>query len=82
MLIFLLKNLEDKMRTTLDLDEKLLREAIKVTGIKNKTKLLNKSLKDEIKFKKKQNFLNLRNSGIIDDDFDVLKLREAELNEK
>lgn len=70
------------MRTTLDLDEKLLKEAIKITGIKSKTELVNKCLKDEIMEHKKKMLLSLRNSGIIDDDYDVIELRERELYEQ
>ena len=69
------------MRTTLDLDEKILKEAIKTTGITNKTKLINKALKDEIRAFKKQMLIDLCCSGIIDENYNVEKIRELELDE-
>ena len=69
------------MRTTLDLDEKLLKEAMKTTGITNKTQLINKALKDEIKAVKRKMLLNLCCSGIIADDYNVNELRELENDE-
>ncbi|HJO95470.1 MAG TPA: type II toxin-antitoxin system VapB family antitoxin [Victivallales bacterium] len=70
------------MRTTLELDDKLIATAMKITGIKSKTKLLNKCLKDEIMEYKKKMLLSLRNSGSIDEDYDVASLRGLELNEQ
>ncbi len=46
------------MRTTVDLDEKLLKEARKLTGIKKKTRLLEEGLKAIIGKMKREQFMS------------------------
>lgn len=46
------------MRTTVDLDERLLKEARKLTGIKKKTRLLEEGLRAIISKMKREQFLS------------------------
>jgi len=48
-----------RMRTTLDLDESLLSEAMKWTGETTKTGAINEALKQIVKFKKRIRLLEL-----------------------
>ena len=45
------------MRTTVDLDDDLIKEALKITGITKKTKLLEEALREIIRMKKRLNII-------------------------
>lgn len=67
-------NEEDVMRTTLDLPEELLQEAMHVSGINTKTRVIIKALEDLIR---KETISELKNyKGKIDLDIDLNALRE------
>lgn len=67
------------MRSTIDIDEKLLQEAQKITGAKTKKELINLSLMELIRKKKREHLISLFGSSALDLDLeDVEKLREDE----
>ncbi|HLD73653.1 MAG TPA: type II toxin-antitoxin system VapB family antitoxin [Bdellovibrionota bacterium] len=61
------------MRTTVDLDEKLVKEALKITGFSQKTKLLEEALKELIEKIKRQKIVE--KFGKLKFDSRVLALR-------
>lgn len=65
------------MRTTLAIDEKLLAEAMKCTGEKTRTAVVNRALKDFVRRKKLEGLKNL--SGKIHIDLDWRKMEAEEL---
>jgi len=65
------------MRTTLAIDEKLLEEAMKCTGEKTRTAVVNRALKEFVRRKKLEGLKNL--SGKIHIDLDWRKMEEEEL---
>jgi len=67
------------MRSTIDIDEKLLQEAQKITGAKTKKELINLSLMELIRKKKREHLISLFGSSALDLDLeDIEKLREDE----
>lgn len=67
------------MRTTIDIDDKLLEEVKKLTGVKAKKELINLSLKEFIRGKKVKHLLSLYGSSLIDlTPEDVENLRKDE----
>jgi len=67
------------MRSTIDIDERLLREAQKITGVKTKKELVNLSLEELIKKKRREHLISLFGSSVLDIDLeDVKKLRKDE----
>ena len=65
---------EEIMRTTLDLPQDLLDEAMKVTNIKTKTKVIITALEELVKKAKVSELKNFK--GKIDLDIDLYKLRD------
>ncbi len=67
------------MRSTIDIDEKLLQEAQKITGAKTKKELVNLSLGELIKKKRKEHLISLFGSSVLNIGLeDVEKLRKDE----
>lgn len=64
------------MRTTLDLDESLLSEAMKWTGETTKTGAINEALKQIVKFKKRIRLLDLAGKVKIDVDLNATRERK------
>ncbi len=58
--IFVYKNLYWIMRTNIDIDDKLMKEAIKWSSLKSKKEIVNKALMELIKYHKRQTMKNLR----------------------
>ena len=69
------------MRTTLNISDEIINEAIKITGNKSKTALINTALKEYIRLLKRKKLISMRGSGIIRTDYDIQKLRELENEE-
>lgn len=65
------------MRTTLAIDEKLLEEAMKCTGEKTRTAVVNHALKEFVRRKKLEGLKNL--SGKVHIDLDWRKMEAEEL---
>ncbi|MBI5188234.1 MAG: type II toxin-antitoxin system VapB family antitoxin [Nitrospirae bacterium] len=67
------------MRATIDIDDKLIEEAKKLTAVKTKKELINLSLKELIKKKRIEHLLSLFGKSPIDITIkDVEKFREDE----
>ena len=67
------------MRSTIDIDEKLLKEAQKITGAKTKKELVNLSLQELIRKKRKEHLISLFGSSVLNISLeDVKKLRKDE----
>ena len=69
------------MRTTLNISDEIINEAIKITGNKSKTALINTALKEYIRLLKRKKLISMRGSGIIRTDYDIQQLRELENEE-
>lgn len=66
-----------RMRTTLDLNEKLIRELMDVTSAKTKTDAIHQAAAELIRRKKLDQLKSL--SGVIHLDLDLNKLEQAEI---
>jgi len=67
------------MRSTVDIDDKLIEKAKKLTGVKTKKELINISLKELIKKKKLEHLLSLYGKSPIDISVkDIEKFRKDE----
>ncbi|PZC49007.1 MAG: antitoxin of type II TA system, VapB [Chloroflexi bacterium] len=64
------------MRTTLDVDEKLLEEAMKLTGEKSRSKALNKVMAEYVRRQRIDDLLTL--AGTIDMDDSWYEMRHME----
>jgi Arc/MetJ family transcription regulator len=65
------------MRTNIDLDEELVTEATKLTGIKTKKELVHQALKMMVESKKRRSLLELEGKIEFDPDYDYKASREA-----
>jgi Arc/MetJ family transcription regulator len=63
------------MRTTLDLNEALLNEAMKWTGIFTKTAVINEALKEIIEHKKRMRLIEMAGNVKLDVDLDITRAR-------
>lgn len=67
------------MRSTIDIDEKLIEEAKKLTRVRTKKELIRLSLQELVRKKRREHLIGLFGSGIIDTSLeDVEKWREDE----
>ena len=64
------------MRTTLDLNETLLNEAMKWTGIFTKTAVINEALKNMIDHKKRLELIKMAGKIKLDVDLDITRARK------
>ena len=48
------------MRTNIDIDDKLIKDALKLSGLKTKKEIVNMALEEYVKFKKRQQLKNLQ----------------------
>jgi Arc/MetJ family transcription regulator len=64
------------MRTTLDIPEKLIQEAMKVTGAKTKSQLIKNALQAEIDRAKRKRLITKKGKLDMDMDIDLDTLRD------
>lgn len=64
------------MRTTLEIPEELINEAMKLTGAKTKSQLITDALKEKIDKIKRQRLLTFKGKIDLDIDLDVLRDRK------
>jgi len=64
------------MRTTLEIPEELIEEAMKLTGAKTKSQLITDVLKEKIERIKRQRLLTFKGKIDLDIDLDVLRDRK------
>lgn len=64
------------MRTNIVLDDKLMKEAAKLTGINVKKDLVHEALRTLIKVKKRKKLSDLKGKISFDDNYDYKKLRK------
>ena len=67
------------MRTTLNIDEELIAESLKLSGMSNKTKVIELALSDFVRKLKREKIKE--SCGKFNLNVDILKLRESELDE-
>jgi len=65
------------MRTTLDLNENLLADAMKWTGETTKTAVINEALKQVIKSKKRKKLVEFAGKLDLDVDLDIIRKRNG-----
>ncbi len=66
------------MRTNIELDDKLLSEAMQLTGLKTKRAVVDEALRTLLKVRKRKNLLDLRGKLRFAPDFDHKALRQNE----
>jgi len=64
------------MRTNIVLDESLIAEGFKLSGVKTKKDLIHQALKEFISSRKRHNLLNLEGKILFADGYDYKTLRE------
>lgn len=67
------------MRTTLNIDDTLIAESIKLSGVSNKTKVIELALLDFVRKLKREKIKE--SCGKLNLKIDIIKLRERELDE-
>ena len=65
------------MATNLDIDQKLLDEALKIGGQKSKKNTVNKALKEFIERRKQIEILSMFGSIVYDPEYDYKRLRKS-----
>lgn len=70
------------MRTTLDLDEKLVKELLAVTGAKTKTEVIHLAISEFLRRKKIEQLLALEGKIHLDLDWREMEQRELKAQEK
>ena len=65
------------MRTTIELDAELIREAMELSRIKTKQAVVHQALEEFVANRKRRNLRELRTSGLIDPDYDHKATRIA-----
>ena len=66
-----------RMRTNIDLDEKLVKEAFKYTGVKTKKELVHIALQEFIETHRRKNLAELKGEIAFFEDYDYKKMREG-----
>lgn len=66
------------MRTNIVLDDQLVQEALKLTGLKTKRELILQALKEMVENRKRLNLRDLKGSGGLISDYDYKSLRTRE----
>ncbi len=64
------------MRTTLDIPEDLINEAMEITGAKTKSQVIKEALENQIKRIKRQRLITFKGRIDLDVDLDVLRNRQ------
>ncbi len=64
------------MRTNVVLDDKLIEEAKKITGIQTKKDVITYALKELVISKKRRNLIDIAGKIKFDDEYDYKRLRE------
>ncbi|KXG77491.1 hypothetical protein AN618_10430 [Fervidicola ferrireducens] len=65
------------MRTNIVIDENLIKEALKLSGLKTKKEVVNLALKEFVENRKRKNLLELKGKIKFDVDYDYKKMRES-----
>jgi Arc/MetJ family transcription regulator len=65
------------MRTNVDLDDALVAEAFRLTGVRTKRALLHLALEELVRIKKKANLAELAGKITFEDDFDHKAMRDV-----
>ena len=65
------------MRTNIDLDDDLVREAFEVTGLRTKKELIHEALRELVRARRKRELADLAGQIKFRRDFDHKKLRET-----
>lgn len=60
------------MRTTIELDENLIQQALKISKLKTKKDVVHEALKQYVALKKRKSILSLRKKGTWDGDLDQM----------
>ena len=69
------------MRTTINLPDELIEEVMELSGAKTRTEAITTALSNYARRLRRRKLKELRDSEVIDGDFDVMRLREAEKGE-
>ena len=64
------------MRTNIELDEELVREGLKLSGLKTKRELVHEALAEYVADHKRKDLRELRGRIVFEDEYDYKQLRE------
>ncbi|MGB9812723.1 MAG: type II toxin-antitoxin system VapB family antitoxin [Thermovenabulum sp.] len=64
------------MRTNIIIDENLIKEALKISGLKTKKEVVNLALKEFVENRKRKNLMDLKGRIEFDENYDYKKMRE------
>lgn len=65
------------MRTNIDLDDGLIEEALRLTGVKTKKELIHQALKEFVENRRRLNLLNLEGKIEFAEGYDHKRMREG-----
>ncbi|AIS53338.1 hypothetical protein TKV_c22090 [Thermoanaerobacter kivui] len=65
------------MRTNIVIDENLIKEALKISGLKTKKEVVNLALKEFVENRKKKNLMEIKGKIQFDENYDYKKMREG-----
>ncbi|MCX8085815.1 MAG: type II toxin-antitoxin system VapB family antitoxin [Rhodocyclaceae bacterium] len=66
------------MRTNIVLDDRLVQEAMALSGLRTKRELVEQALREFVAVRKRLDLRELKGMGLIDERYDYKKLREGQ----
>lgn len=65
------------MRTNIVIDENLIKEALKISGLKTKKEVVNLALKEFVENRRRKNLMEIKGKIQFDENYDYKKIREG-----
>ncbi|AEM79821.1 antitoxin of type II TA system, VapB [Thermoanaerobacter thermohydrosulfuricus] len=65
------------MRTNIVIDENLIKEALKISGLKTKKEVVNLALKEFVENRRRKNLMEIKGKIQFDENYDYKKMREG-----
>ncbi|EIW00005.1 MAG: type II toxin-antitoxin system VapB family antitoxin [Thermoanaerobacteraceae bacterium] len=65
------------MRTNIVIDENLIKEALKISGLKTKKEVVNLALKEFVENRRRKNLMEIKGKIQFDENYDYKKMRES-----
>ena len=65
------------MRTNIVIDENLIKEALKISGLKTKKEVVNLALKEFVENRRRKNLMEMKGKIQFDENYDYKKMRES-----
>ena len=65
-----------QMKTTMNLNDKIINETIRLSGIKNRTEVVHIALREFNRKLRRAHLIKLAGTGLIDNDYNIEKIRD------